>query len=144
MTNREEQEEKLRVILNDVKRDRPDTMHSRTDTDAPGGRYSSLGKPFVTGATPGPQYPKISSGAWSEGIDQLTGTEPPLGFDVNEMEPVGTTAEIERSATSARELPITEARTLGRGSAYAPSPTIRETSAPGGGATNQPTFRRRI
>jgi hypothetical protein len=93
-------EEKLRVLLQDIRRPK-DTLHGRTQTDDRGGRYAAMGKPVITGSTPGPQYPKLpSNNSFGEGLDQVTGIEPPLGFDVNEMEPCGTEAEIQRSLSA--------------------------------------------
>jgi len=136
-------EEKLRVLLQDIRKPK-DTMHSRTDTDAPGGRYSSLGKPFVTGSTPGPQYPRLPSGPWSEGLDQVSSPEPLVDQtdcgDTYTGEPLGNPREID--ATSAPSTPYAQTGT------YDPhvraSPPASKSPTHAGGVSNQPNFRRRI
>ena len=136
-------EEKLGVLLQDIRKPK-DTMHSRTDTDAPGGRYSSLGKPVITGSTPGPQYPRLPSGPWSQSIDEVSAPEPLVdGSDCGDTyigEPLGNPAEIE--ATSAPSTPC--AQTGRRGSHALASPPAEERPASPGGVSNQPNFRRRI
>jgi hypothetical protein len=108
------------------------TMHERAQVELGqeyGGRFSSLrAEQHVVGA--GPVYPKLpSNNSFAVGIDAIVGIEPPLGVNIDEMEPVGTPAQ---------------ALASGRGvTACAPSPTITETSAPDGGAL-QSKFRRRI
>jgi hypothetical protein len=46
------------------------------------GRFAATGVPTVTGATPIPKYP--AAGAHQS---DPVGTEPPLGFSVNDLEP---------------------------------------------------------
>jgi hypothetical protein len=66
------------------------TYHQFAETDeTPGGRYARLHPPIP--ASP-KAYPKAA--AWC-GQDQLV--EPPLGFSVEAIEPVGTVKEIEAS-----------------------------------------------
>jgi hypothetical protein len=84
----------------EVKRDHRDTFHSRAQAaldDESGGRFARLNPSKVTGAEPISQVPQqppnspyanpVPPGA---AIDQL-------GFAIDEMEPVGSHAEIERS-----------------------------------------------
>jgi hypothetical protein len=52
-------------------------------------------KSTVTGTAPTVDYP-AGSGPWSGNYWQ-DGPEPPLGYAINEQEPVGTPAEVERS-----------------------------------------------
>jgi hypothetical protein len=52
-------------------------------------------KSTVTGTAPTVDYP-AGSGPWS-GNYWLDGPEPPLGYAINEQEPVGTPAEVARS-----------------------------------------------
>jgi hypothetical protein len=52
-------------------------------------------KSIVTGTAPTVDYP-AGSGPWS-GNYWLDGPEPPLGYEINAQEPVGTPAEIEAS-----------------------------------------------
>jgi hypothetical protein len=88
---------KRRVMAND--RRVMGTYHSvaaSTVDDERGGRFAVEGKQTVIGssAVAYPQQPSTSP--WhSEPI----GTEPPLGFDVNAIEPVGEPHEIRASAT---------------------------------------------
>jgi hypothetical protein len=61
-----------------------------------GGRFATLGKPSFTGTTPGPSVPRQPPGSpWA--TDDLLGPEPPLGIDVNAMDPVGEAFEVEAS-----------------------------------------------
>src|SRR5262245_51159676 len=127
-SHREDQEEKLRVLLQDVRRDKPDTFHSRAETEyTPGsevGRFAHLSRVEVTGGVP--RYPRQpSSSPWAS--DPL-GPEMPIdGSDCSDTyigEPIGTSAEIE--ASSALSLPCAQT-----------GPTINENlQALGGGATN--------
>ena len=144
-SNKEEQAERRRVLLQDVRRDKyqSDTMHQRAITEMGEeyqGRFSKLRtEQQIIGTTP-IAYPTLpKSSPWSSPlpceeplVDQTDCGDTYIG------EPLGTPAEIE--ATSARELPITEARTLGRGFAYAPGPTIKAPTRDG----RAPTFKRRI
>src|SRR5262245_50784215 len=54
--------------------------------DDRGGRFAVLEKAHVTGSTPVVAYPKQPSGPWSEGPGPA---EPPLGYSVEAVEPVG-------------------------------------------------------
>jgi hypothetical protein len=68
-----------------VLRERGSTFHQHAQSaanDMSGGRFASLGAPHVTGSTPVPKYPA----AGTHQADPV-GTEPPLGFSVNELEP---------------------------------------------------------
>jgi hypothetical protein len=53
-------------------------------------------KSEVTGTKPNVDVPAIPSGPWSAGYWQ-DGPEPPLGYSVNDLEPTGEVAEVERS-----------------------------------------------
>src|SRR5262245_52850087 len=55
-------------------------------------------KSAVTGTKPTQDFPAIPSGPWSSGWAQgLPNAEPALGYAINEQEPVGTPAEVQRS-----------------------------------------------
>jgi hypothetical protein len=70
--------------------------HAIADAAGPGGRFARLTPAAVTGATPIPQVPRLpASSPWSSG--DPVGPEPPLGLDVNAVEPVGIAPEIEAS-----------------------------------------------
>jgi hypothetical protein len=119
-----------------------DTLHSRTVTDDRGGRYAAIGKPHIVGTSP-IAYPKIASGPWSEGIDQVSSPEPLVDAtdcgDTYVGEPLGSPAE----ATSAPSTPY--AQTGKRGSHTPASPPVEERPAsPGGASLSTSNFRRRI
>jgi hypothetical protein len=81
------QKERAEVLKND-RAVQKNTFLSHTHSEE-GGRYA---KPqTVIGATPTVQYP-MAAPNWS--VDP-TGVEPPLGFDVNTVEPCGEKFEIE-------------------------------------------------
>jgi len=86
------QEEKRDTLVND-RRVHKNTYFSHAHPDE-GGRFATSDKPprFVVGSTPAPQYPAGPN--WS---DDPTGVEPPTGVAIDQMEPVGTHAEIEQS-----------------------------------------------
>ena len=146
-SNREEQEEKLRVLLNDVRRDKHqhDTMHQRAIVEMGQeyqGRFSKLrAEQQIIGTTP-IAYPQLpQSSPWSSPLP----CEEPLidATDCSDTyigEPLGTPAEIE--ATSAPSTPC--AQTGRRGSHALASPPVEERPASPGGVSNQPNFRRRI
>jgi hypothetical protein len=82
-----------------VERDHRDTFHSRAQAaldDESGGRFAKVTSSKVTGATP-VQYPAIPSGPWSEGDPGAPDPVTDQFGDVNEMEPIGSHVEIERS-----------------------------------------------
>ena len=132
------------ISMSDKRRVLRDTLHSRTDIDDRGGRYAAMGKPVITGASPGPQYPRLPGGPWSQSIDEVSAPEPLVdGSDCGDTyigEPLGNPAEIE--ATSAPSTPC--AQTGRRGSHALASPPVEERPASPGGVSNQPNFRRRI
>ena len=105
------------MLLQDIRRSK-DTMHARTQIDDRGGRYAAMGKPVITGSTPGPQYPRLPSGPWSQGIDQVSSPEPLVDQtdcgDTYVGEPLGTPAEIE--ATSAPSTPYAQTSASAPGS----------------------------
>jgi hypothetical protein len=81
--------EKEAVLRNDL---RANTFAGRAQAEADDvrGRWAEINKSNVVGATPTPQYPAGPN--WS--VDP-TGVEPPLGIDVNAVEPCGEKFEIE-------------------------------------------------
>ena len=95
------QSERRRVMANDRKVRETATYHSVAQSvvdDERGGRYATEGgKQTVIGSSPiaYPQQPSTSP--WHS--DPI-GTEPPLGYSVEEMEPVGEPHERTASATS--------------------------------------------
>jgi hypothetical protein len=90
MTDEISQAEK-KQILND-------TYLSRAQADAElegQGRFKKEVQTRVTGV---PSYPSLpASSPWSKGLDEVTGSELPIGFDVNAQEPVGEVHEIQSS-----------------------------------------------
>jgi hypothetical protein len=146
MTDREEREEKLRVLLNDVRRDKqPDTMHARAITEVGeefGGRFAHLARnQTIVGTDPRLAMPRQpSSSPWAS--DPL-GPEMPMDAtdcgDTYIGEPLGTPAEID--ATSATPY----AQTGKRGSHALASPPVEKFPAsPGGAPLSNQSFRRRI
>src|SRR5262245_16943788 len=75
------------------------TYHSASQAfvdEERGGRFAALEKPTVTGSSGAVRYPRQREGSpWR---DDPVGVEPPLGFDVNTIEPVGEVHE--RAGTS--------------------------------------------
>jgi hypothetical protein len=74
------------------------TMHERAQVELGqeyGGRFSRLrAEQHIVGA--GPVYPKLpSNNSFAVGIDAIVGIEPPLGFSVEEMEPIETCAAVQ-------------------------------------------------
>jgi hypothetical protein len=70
--------------------------HAEADAELEmGGRYSKLLPTTVTGAMPGPVFPHQP--ATSPFASDPVPAEPPLGYCINDLEPVGETHEIERS-----------------------------------------------
>jgi hypothetical protein len=68
------------------------------------GRYTEHEKATVIGSTPIPHYPQ--GPAWCA---DPSGVEPPLGVDINEMQPTGEVFEVERSI-AAQDAPTLEPR----------------------------------
>jgi hypothetical protein len=81
------QAERRRVLANDRKVSTYRDAAQASIDDLCGGRYGAIGKPTVTGAAP-ISYPRLPSDAPSNQAAMI-GDEPPLGIDVNAMEPVG-------------------------------------------------------
>ena len=89
---------KLRVLRNDVTvMKEAATFHERAQAEIGSemGRFKSLNKQTVVGASGGPSYPAQPETSFWRSDD--TGQEPALGFSINELEPVGTRQEVERS-----------------------------------------------
>lgn len=67
-----------------------------------GGRFAN--EVIVTGSTPATQYPpQLPSSPWSNPAG--VGLEPPLGVEIDAMEPTGTATEIARSLDQLAALP---------------------------------------
>jgi hypothetical protein len=82
--------EKLDVLRQDQAWRRFNTLHGRAQADAAmelGGRFrEALPTPTVVGATP-ISYPRMPTNSpWAEGIDQISGIEPPTGYDINSID----------------------------------------------------------
>ena len=89
-------EEKKRIIREEAQQPKGFTYHSHTVADAatPRGRYAAVEAATVVGAG-APQYPRqpVDSAFANDPVPD----EPPLGYAIDEQEPVGETFEIERS-----------------------------------------------
>jgi hypothetical protein len=94
-TKQIEMQEKLDVLFNeqrlrDAQRNKDaSTFLSHTHNEE-GGRFAKPQQ--VVGATPAPDYP-----AGQNWANDPTGVEPPLGIDVNAIDPVGEAFEVEAS-----------------------------------------------
>ena len=87
----EEQAERRRVFAQDQSVPRQGTtfhQHAQADADIPRGRFSAIANAQVVGATAVPNYPAASA----HQADPC-GTEPPLGYRIDELEPLELTTE---------------------------------------------------
>jgi hypothetical protein len=84
------QAEKRRILAED--KDRLSTLldHSRANADLDlGGRFAKLHPTTVTGTTPDHQFPKLPADNPFNQAAAMVPNEPPLGIDINAMEPTG-------------------------------------------------------
>jgi hypothetical protein len=86
---------------------------------------SQRSKSLVVGTEPTIQYPP-ASGPWTSGWANVP-DEPPLGYEINEQEPVGTPAEVERSLQAMA--PTSPAMGSGTGTASPSSVVERDVGA---------------
>jgi hypothetical protein len=94
--NETSQSDRRKVLENDRQVRSTYFEHAQSDPDLEmGGRFSRVNPSTVTGTAPGPEYPRLPSGPWSEGPGG--GPEPPLGIDINAQEPTGEKHEVEAS-----------------------------------------------
>jgi hypothetical protein len=71
------------------------------DSEDIGGRFKKVAPMSVVGATPVPEYPRQPEGSpWSQ---QWPNDPDPLGYSVEDSEPVGSEAEIEEAAQILRD-----------------------------------------
>jgi hypothetical protein len=88
-----------RAVVENERRVHKNSYFSHAHPDE-GGRFAAINKSTVTGSTPVPQYPpQPTSSPWASAA---VGQEPPLGFSVDEMQPVGEPHEIELSLREMR------------------------------------------
>ena len=98
------QAERRRILENDRKASTYSRVAQSEAEDLAGGRYAAMGKPSVTGSTPAIRYPaQPPNSPWHH--DPLP-PEPPLGIDVNAMEPVCEAHERTEPAQSAAINPV--------------------------------------
>jgi hypothetical protein len=98
LSSQQEEQDRRETLLNDQKVRLGGTFLDFAQAAASdiGGRFAAHSKELVVGSTPGPIYPALpASSPWS-GADPV-GLEPPLGQDLNIVEPCGTPSEIEAS-----------------------------------------------
>jgi hypothetical protein len=138
--NEATQSEKRAILKNDSY-----FARQQSQPDDAGGRYAKIRPSNVTGSAPSQQIPKQPENSpWAS--DPL-GPEPPLGFSVDEMNPVGELHEIEKSLASleARESNPTTAVVMA-----SPAVEVDRSHASGGrsvvssAAGRPPTLTRRI
>jgi len=86
--NERSQAERQKVLENDRKVRSTYFQHAQTDPDLElGGRFKKLIPSVVVGTGAGPVYPQQPEGSpWAK---EPIGTEPPLGYSVEDHEPVG-------------------------------------------------------
>ena len=81
---------KRKILAED--RDRLSTYRDHAEANADlelGGRFAKLTPTTVTGSTPTHQYPKLPADSPFNQAATMVPDEPPLGIDINAMEPVG-------------------------------------------------------
>ena len=104
MTQADEQRERRRQMAEDQRRLSTYRDHAENDPELQlGGRFAKVTPTTVVGAASGPVYPRLPSGPWAEG--DPSGDEPPLGLDINAIEPVGEKFEQIASDPSSGFLP---------------------------------------
>jgi hypothetical protein len=124
--------DKLETLLNDkrVLRQQKEastfSQFANSDANQDAGRFAAINKATVVGATP--KQPDYAAPNWSP---QAVGVEPPLGIDVNAMEPVGESFEVEASLerTAQEASPLSLDAEPVRGAGAVPS-DITASSAP--------------
>jgi hypothetical protein len=91
LSSQQDQHDRKEVLENDRRvREQGSTYLAHTHDDE-GGRWA---KPsMVVGTTPTPQYPGAAP-AWAH---DPSGVEPPLNYQIDALEPVGTFQEIQKS-----------------------------------------------
>jgi hypothetical protein len=99
LSKHEEQADRREVIENEKRlrsssSDQGSTFLAHTHNDT-GGRFSAISNPTVIGTEATPKYPQ--GPAWCA---DPSGIEPPLGVDINAMEPVGEPHELKASIAS--------------------------------------------
>jgi hypothetical protein len=94
MLSKQEEQAERRDIIENEKRLRGSTLSQFAQSDAAEarGRFSAISNPTVIGTETTPKYPQ--GPAWCA---DPTGVEPPLGVDINAMEPVGEPHELKAS-----------------------------------------------
>jgi hypothetical protein len=109
LSKQEEDQERRETLENDLRvlRERGSTYHQHGVAQADElsqGRFAATGVPSVTGATPVPSYPA----AGAHQADPV-GTEPPLGFSVNDLGPSTDLSAVEQlGAPAAGSAPSSE------------------------------------
>jgi hypothetical protein len=73
-----------------------------TDEDIYGGRFATINTTTVVGTKPTVEYPAMPDGPWKS---EPIGTEAPLGYSVEDQEPVGETFEVAASQTGETATP---------------------------------------
>lgn len=90
MTEEITQDEKLKVLR--------DSYLSRAQADADLGSQGRFKRETEARVTGTPTYPpQPPSSFWAKSLDEVSGTEPPFGVDINSVEPVGTPVEVAQS-----------------------------------------------
>jgi len=133
--NQASQAERREVLRNDTYMAR-----QQNTVDDVGGRFAKLTPATVTGSAPSPQYPQLPEGSpWAKGFDQ--NVEPPIGFDVNAQEAVGTTKEQEQSSLALS--PATAVASPAEVEDRVKGPVAEVASFPASSAAGSPSMKRR-
>jgi hypothetical protein len=110
LSKHEEQEERRQVLENDKALRGASSQGSTfaqfaaSEVGTPLGRFSAISNPVVVGSEPIPKYPA----AFLQ--HDPVPTEPPLGVDINAMEPVGQPHELKASISSLGPPDLAEAQ----------------------------------
>jgi hypothetical protein len=119
-----EMHEKLKIIFEEnAKRnaERANTMHGRGNAELDlenSGRFAKTNNTVIgTTGNPAAQYPMQLTSQWPN-QSAVVGVEPPLGIDVNAMDPQGEAFEVRKSLSEVTEL-LGASSSLAQGGAVA-------------------------
>jgi hypothetical protein len=113
--NNASQAERAETLEND-RRVQRDTFHTRANAELDLENSGRFSKPHAVIGLDSVEYPTLPENSWT---NDPTPTEPPLGIDVNAMEPVGESFEVAASLEALGDA-TTEAECVGPQSAASP------------------------
>jgi hypothetical protein len=138
-----EMEEKREVLANERRLRNPGTTFSQfaqSEAAEGRGRFTAHEQSKVVGSEPLPRYPQLPASSPWAGPD-LVPTEPVLGVDINEMEPVGQPHELKASRAVLEPLPPAQ-EPLDRVMTAKATPSASEKSPLGAEGFSQRAYRR--